>query len=35
MSTAAALPFFATGLAGLGLFGWRKKKVAFNADIIF
>jgi hypothetical protein len=24
----AALPLFATGLAGLGLLGWRRKKAA-------
>jgi hypothetical protein len=27
----AALPLFATGLAGLGLLGWRRKKKAIDA----
>jgi hypothetical protein len=26
-----ALPLFATGLAGLGLLGWRRKKKAIDA----
>ena len=30
---AAALPLFATGLAGLGLLGWHRKKAEFASDI--
>jgi hypothetical protein len=30
-SLPAALPLFATGLAGLGLLGWRRKKKAIAA----